>query len=199
MKFFTAAVAFLLLLGNAHAYNITVDFQDVPVDGDTVSGPEPIISRGFVFSGLLQKGITEWPLGPVDDSRALHWFACEAFACDSDAITMTELGNSPFDLVSLELAHEDLSVDMRFELTGFIAGGGTVSTVLTSTSQTLTQFGLGAGWTNLDTLIIDPLDFNIAVAVDNIVLANTVPIPATVWLFGSALAGLGWLRRRQTA
>jgi hypothetical protein len=27
----------------------------------------------------------------------------------------------------------------------------------------------------------------------------TVPIPAAVWLFGSALAGLGWLRRRQTA
>jgi hypothetical protein len=28
---------------------------------------------------------------------------------------------------------------------------------------------------------------------------NVVPIPAAVWLFGSALAGLGWMRRRQTA
>jgi hypothetical protein len=27
--------------------------------------------------------------------------------------------------------------------------------------------------------------------------ASIVPIPAAVWLFGSALAGLGWLRRRQ--
>lgn len=26
-----------------------------------------------------------------------------------------------------------------------------------------------------------------------------VPIPATVWLFGSALAGLGWLKRKQIA
>ncbi len=26
---------------------------------------------------------------------------------------------------------------------------------------------------------------------------NVVPIPAAVWLFGSALAGLGWFRRRQ--
>lgn len=26
---------------------------------------------------------------------------------------------------------------------------------------------------------------------------SAVPIPAAVWLFGSALAGLGWLRRRQ--
>jgi hypothetical protein len=28
---------------------------------------------------------------------------------------------------------------------------------------------------------------------------TVVPIPASVWLFGSAIAGLGWLRRRQTA
>jgi len=27
--------------------------------------------------------------------------------------------------------------------------------------------------------------------------ATTVPIPAAVWLFGSALAGLGWIRRKQ--
>jgi hypothetical protein len=28
---------------------------------------------------------------------------------------------------------------------------------------------------------------------------NVVPVPAAVWLFGSALAGLGWMRRKQTA
>jgi hypothetical protein len=28
---------------------------------------------------------------------------------------------------------------------------------------------------------------------------TAVPIPAAVWLFGSALGGLGWFRRRQTA
>ena len=27
---------------------------------------------------------------------------------------------------------------------------------------------------------------------------SAVPIPAAVWLFGSALAGLGWLKRKQT-
>ena len=29
------------------------------------------------------------------------------------------------------------------------------------------------------------------------VTASAVPIPAAVWLFGSALAGLGWMRRKQ--
>jgi hypothetical protein len=31
-----------------------------------------------------------------------------------------------------------------------------------------------------------------------LVNSTIVPIPAAVWLFGSALAGLGWLRRKQT-
>jgi hypothetical protein len=30
------------------------------------------------------------------------------------------------------------------------------------------------------------------------VVFSTVPVPAAVWLFGSALAGLGWMRRKQT-
>ena len=28
---------------------------------------------------------------------------------------------------------------------------------------------------------------------------STVPVPAAVWLFGSALAGLGWMKRKHTA
>jgi len=32
-----------------------------------------------------------------------------------------------------------------------------------------------------------------------LVQSGVVPVPPAAWLFGSALAGLGWLRRRQTA
>ena len=42
----------------------------------------------------------------------------------------------------------------------------------------------------------DPSGFAYAWAVrDGDVGASVVPVPAAVWLFGSALAGLGWLRR----
>ena len=34
--------------------------------------------------------------------------------------------------------------------------------------------------------------------IENIFVA-TVPVPPAIWLLGSALAGLGWLRRKQTA
>lgn len=39
--------------------------------------------------------------------------------------------------------------------------------------------------------------FGGAMAIDNLQF-STVPVPAAVWLFGSALAGLGWMRRKQT-
>jgi len=63
---------------------------------------------------------------------------------------------------------------------------------------------MDASWVNLDHLY-----FNIsandccpgdASALDNIVLssATSVPVPAAAWLFGSALAGLGWLRRKRS-
>ena len=35
-------------------------------------------------------------------------------------------------------------------------------------------------------------------AMTGTITSSVVPIPAAVWLFGSALAGLGWLRRKQS-
>ena len=40
--------------------------------------------------------------------------------------------------------------------------------------------------------------FGLSPVLDNITL-QAVPVPAAVWLFGSALAGLGFMRRKQTA
>jgi hypothetical protein len=56
-------------------------------------------------------------------------------------------------------------------------------------------------WSGIHTLVIDPSSvttgfgaFTGAMNFDNFA-ANVVPIPAAIWLFGSALAGLAGLRR----
>jgi len=62
--------------------------------------------------------------------------------------------------------------------------------------QTLT---LGPEWTGLVRVSIEPIvvDLFAQGSIDNIVVSNVVPLPAAVWLFGSALAGMGWLKRKQ--
>jgi hypothetical protein len=41
------------------------------------------------------------------------------------------------------------------------------------------------------------IDEHVVIGIINTI--SVIPIPAAVWLFGSALAGLGWIRRKQTA
>jgi hypothetical protein len=47
-------------------------------------------------------------------------------------------------------------------------------------------------------LVNSPLASSTDTVVTYKILTSQVPIPAAVWLFGSALAGLGWMRRRKT-
>ena len=55
---------------------------------------------------------------------------------------------------------------------------------------------LELNWLNVDEFSMYDYSNIDAMAFDNIVV-TAVPIPATVWLFGSALAGLGWMRRKK--
>jgi len=95
------------------------------------------------------------------------------------------------------------SNDFDFTFTGCTANGGVLqkqinlTSMVTQTSGTLTTVLFDSSWADLVSVDIGfdlGSDFEAGVP-DNIVV-NTVPIPAAAWLFGSALAGLGWLRRK---
>lgn len=93
---------------------------------------------------------------------------------------------------------------IEFEIRALLAGG---TEAVSASSNFL---GLGDSvdlWSELSyTFVADAetitfefaaqLNSDRAFIIDNAVIT---PIPAAVWLFGSALAGLGWMRRRQTA
>lgn len=93
-------------------------------------------------------------------------------------------------------------------VTGHFAAGGYISAQL----QDLFvggEFVFGAEWTGLSSVgFSDPVvwdnEFEYAsehpfIIDDVVVTISAVPVPAAVWLFGSALAGLGWMRRKQIA
>ena len=81
----------------------------------------------------------------------------------------------------------NLGFDMKYIIDPLNAGGGFDVTVLSRLTC--------AGCT-----VINGNDMNDGTPLFRASFpSSVVPIPAAVWLFGSALAGLGWMRRKQTA
>jgi hypothetical protein len=191
--------ASLLFINTANAYNVLVDFEDSPVG---VPGPAIIESRGFNFSGPPAKGVEDFFYGVSLDGNGLIWCPAGGACAEYDAptsITMTQDGLALFDLISLDLMTSTQS--SNFYLTGYLAGGGIISTTVFLTAGTKTTFTMGAGWADLESLLIEPgipATWDFAVGVDNIAVITAVPIPTAFWLFGSGLGLLGWLRRRQS-
>jgi hypothetical protein len=93
-----------------------------------------------------------------------------------------------------------------FTFTGYLVGGGTVSKSITITDFATTTGGSSTAvifdgsrvdLTAVDISFVPGDGFEVSL-IDNVTV-SAVPVPAAVWLFGSGLAGLGWLRRKQAA
>jgi hypothetical protein len=193
------AIAGLILLSSplANAANIVVDFEGQDVDG-WHSGTGPIMDNGFVLD-TYAIGVVEW----IGDSPKVVEF-CTGY-CGGDPFIISNVDNNSFDLLSFDMASFGLPIVTDFTITGNLAGGGilerqiSLSQAITETSGVMETFYFDSGWMGLSSIEIDytaSTGFSAAV-IDNIAV-SVVPVPAAVWMFGSALAGLGWFRRKQT-
>ncbi|MGI9308808.1 MAG: VPLPA-CTERM sorting domain-containing protein [Gammaproteobacteria bacterium] len=173
----------ILFSGNTLA--LTIDFEGpiVGLDPDPESSnyPTRLLTQGFEF----------------ETSDSAGWlYGGSASYCPWCAATMTAISGDSFDLVSADV----VSVWPYFgpdsiSVVGFYAGGGQINTVLNLDSDS-TNFAFGAGWTGLLAVEFGLSSIDNAITLDNIVVSY-VPVPAAVWLFGSALAGLGFVKRRK--
>ena len=117
----------------------------------------------------------------------------------------------PFDLHSFR-GGEGRNIDSGFfqysatsiQVEGTLAAGGTVSRTFTldliadNTEDDFELFIFSAGFTGLSSVTFSGLGGQAGnrFGVDDLVVTQTVPIPAAAWLFGSGLGLLGWMRRR---
>lgn len=197
----------LLFLGwGASGYAVTLDFEAGAGVSAFLIGPgNDYEEDGFIVSNadLVNQVL-------VEDAGAVRSFCCmngSGSGTESlfwgtigtdlgvSTVSLRELNGSAFSLTQIDAASAS-SASGVLNLTGYLEGGGTVTQSLDLTWDIATVSIAGmSGVTQVDFWFdsaISPAPFEI----DNIVV-TAVPIPAAVWLFASALAGLGLMKRRQ--
>jgi hypothetical protein len=190
---------------NVNAAMVTVDFEGVV--GDTEAAnittfPDSTYVEdgiGFSFSSHEAAVSGRYIAGNLSDygSAFIQWCPSTSLFCPSQQLTIANTaGGGTIDLQAIDAIAFGGAPNGQIEFNGYYAAGGSVSRTIDVGSANWETFLFDSSWAGLSYITADGL--GAAPGIDNVQL-NAVPIPAAVWLFGSALAGLGWLRRRQTA
>jgi len=194
----------------ANAATVTIDFESLPDQTGIECGPvctsDPAqwTEHGFVLAasdtvdngsfpgGVIAPGTGFAPSPASFGDRSLLFCG----TCGQATFVLTQQEGQAFDLHSFDQTAAFPGGGDVWTIIGNYAAGGTVSTnFITSGLRTAT---FGSEWAGLESVtIIANTDGALDYRLDNIVV-SAVPVPAAVWLFGSALAGLGWMRRRKT-
>ncbi|MDP6150109.1 MAG: VPLPA-CTERM sorting domain-containing protein [Gammaproteobacteria bacterium] len=168
----------------------TIDFEEFTV-GDT----GPVLSGDFEVSGFgtpgfgCQFGPPSCVNGAIITGQAFEISGAEEpFSGTEIRISVSRQDNQAFAIYDMDLSGFSF-------IEGETAAGDTIF-------GTVTDFGAG-DWLNVVSISAwtsAPPTGSLILwgEVDNIVVGAAVAIPAAVWLFGSGLVGLGFIRRRKS-
>jgi hypothetical protein len=189
------AIIFLFSVASSvQAASVVLDFEDLPTGGFN----SPLTSKGFIIN----------PTPAFIDPAIVDDFSVSGTGNELGLCGNCTDGTLGFSLsTSSGVLFEIDSFDLRYTsevfdgtVTGYLDGGGTVSQLVSSAGI----INFDSTWMNMTSIDIVFQGDSFAgqpaiqiISVDNVYL-QAVPVPAAVWLFGSALAGLGWMRRKQT-
>ena len=189
------ALFFLALAATAtHSAPVSIDFEEY--DG-SVGSLDPVLADTDVGNGfLMSPGSVSPPLwldgvGPGTVTVALSTSGGHTIVFDRD-------DSLSFDLLDFDYT-AGANGNYSMLISGTKVGGAIVSQSFNWEEVAIydwSNFSDTSLFQGLTSLTIQATDSSgIGIVVDNFHV-NVVPIPGAVWLFGSALAGLGWLRRK---
>jgi hypothetical protein len=183
MRAFIGVLA-LLAAGTSQAATVTIDFDALPVDyGKPFPAYDDSAFNEHGYSFYIENGGVKVD-GAGKDLRAITYTSF-----DTGSVVIEQAGGGFFALHSVDAIFNNPT---GASVSGRTSGG---------TNFSVTDLGsIGTGFW----LSLEYVSFNAGAAelstvfIDDVVVGSAVPVPAAVWLFGSALAGLGWMRRKQT-
>jgi hypothetical protein len=198
MRDFFTMMLLLVLGGVAQAAVVTIDFEEYTPNVAVNLPSGDTTSKGFTLD-YLDQGAGN----PVIQAAASSLNGTQTYMncpdCQSpEVIDIYQTLGGSFALMSIDIGTGPGGTH-EFKFIGSKSAGGSVTKTISSTNsmQTITFDG---GWSSLDSFSLEITPeivstFSAASTLDNILL-NNVPVPAAVWLFGSGLAALGFLRRK---
>ena len=183
---FLIVVLPFLFSGAAVAAPINIDFES-----ESLGALSPLSVDGFTFSSFSNAAVTDFS----GDQKfgTLIGAPCDLFACGPLLIDLKRDDDGAFALYGADVIWNVASGFGDLSISGVKVGGGFAAGPVGS-----------ADWLNLESVSFSVLSLCGACGADVLELyidnvsVQAVPIPAAVWLFGSALAGLGWMKRRKT-
>jgi len=163
-------------------------------------GPGALPLSGNLSGDTLSIGGSD-NFARIDSTGIVGGWSLDGVSTDSDeAISITFLPDNTFMLIHGNSDDPCNCGTPGIEYGTYAADEGTGAFSFLILTDTTGDFGLSDGALNEFTVVGDTLTLSDG-AGDNVSFSrvSAVPVPAAVWLFGSALAGLGWTRRKRNA
>jgi hypothetical protein len=196
----------LMLAPFANAGAVTLDFEGVVADDAAMNLDPDYRENGFIVDATgslaLISGKDYWG---DHDSASMNWCGIydqlASLDCIGDSITLSH-EDSVFSLQSFVVGaiHQQSGAELIIILNGQTASGDVLRADIGFVSgQTIT---MDSAWANMESVSFSAESTNFHCCIQSFnpfiddIVVTAVPVPAAVWLFGSALAGLGWFRRK---
>ena len=194
-------VAMLFFCATAQSAVVTLDFESA-AEGNILPFQEDIFffHTDATVSGIVEgQNLRDLFSFPGTASATKHVFWGQKDGQTGGSLSMAVPLTMTFDLLAIDAAFADASGVGILEIIGYPGDGGVAITHFVQLSNDIATYDLsGLGLTGLVGVeFVTDISIAVPYELDNVVV-NAVPIPAAVWLFSSALAGLGWMRRKQT-